>query len=307
MGKRILLRGAQGAFLVAVLWFVARTLGGQWNAVRQAYAAAEPRWTLVALSCAVVLVAYALLIETWRLVLVGWGATIPFGTAAQIWWVAGLGKYVPGKVWAVGTMAILAQREGVRVVRATGSSFVVTIVNTLAGFMVLAVVGGRAFRLPPAAVATMASISALLLIAPPLFPRFAAVISRLTRRTLELPPLPRRYILLVAGTSIIAWVMYGFAFQLLAAGITGQPTGASSTYIATFTGSYLSGFLALFAPGGLGVRELVMAEALVAGGHTRGAAWLLAVASRLWLTVLEVAPALIILAAQAARRPRQNA
>lgn len=301
MPRRMLLRIAQAIVLAAVTWFIARALASQWAAVRAAYAAADPRWGLVVLSVALTLLTYALLIETWRVVLAGWGVRIPFRAAAHIWWVSGLGKYVPGKVWAMGTVAVLAQRAGIPTMRAAGSSVVIMIVNTLAGFLVIAALGPRALRLPPAALAALAGISLGLLIAPPLFPRAAALASRLLRRTVVLPALPRRYVLLATATSVLAWVMYGIAFQLLAAGITGGSLGAPSVYIAAFAGSYLSGFLALVAPGGLGVREFVMVQVLSGAGAGAGAAWLIAAASRLTLTLLEVVPAIGFLVAEQRR------
>lgn len=307
MPRGYLTRAAQLCLLALVIWFVAASLREQWANVRVAFAAAQPRWWLVGASCIVVLATYALLIETWRIVLAGWSARVSFATAAAIWWLSSLGKYVPGKVWSLGTVAVLAARQDIPPVRAAGSSTVVMIVNTLAGFVVLAGVGSRTFRLPPVAVVVVGLVAMALLLTPPLFPRAAALLSSVLRRSIILPPLRRRYVLLAALTSAVAWVMYGLAFQLLAAGIMGDAPGTSSMYIASFAGSYLTGFLALFAPGGLGVRELVLAKSLAATGLSPGDAWLLAAASRLWLTLLEVAPALLILAVQAARRRSAHA
>jgi len=50
-------------------------------------------------------------------------------------------------------------------------------------------------------------------------------------------------------------------------------------------------------PGGLGVRELAMVAVLTGLGLTGSVeAWLLALASRLWLTALELVPGLLFLA-----------
>jgi uncharacterized membrane protein YbhN (UPF0104 family) len=67
-------------------------------------------------------------------------------------------------------------------------------------------------------------------------------------------------------------------------------------YIAIFTGSYLIGFVALFAPAGLGVREAVMEKALTGAGMAIGPAYLVVIGSRLWLSILEILPALLFLA-----------
>ena len=64
----------------------------------------------------------------------------------------------------------------------------------------------------------------------------------------------------------------------------------------------MAGYIALFAPGGIGVREGVLLSLLAAAGLETGAKGsALVIVSRLWLTIIEAAPGLILLAV---RRPR---
>jgi len=79
-------------------------------------------------------------------------------------------------------------------------------------------------------------------------------------------------------------------------GVLGSAPGSLALYVAIFAGSYLVGFVALFAPGGVGVREAVMAAGLKRAAFAIGPAYLVVLASRLWLTVLEIVPALLFLA-----------
>ena len=67
------------------------------------------------------------------------------------------------------------------------------------------------------------------------------------------------------------------------------------TAIGAFTLGYILGLLALFAPGGVGVRELVLIG-LLAPVLGSGPALALSVASRILLTVMEGAAALVTLA-----------
>jgi hypothetical protein len=75
------------------------------------------QWPPVILATALVFAAYAVLIEAWRRMLTalapGNDAELGFGSAARIWFVSNLGRYVPGKVWSNGAMAMLAHRAGV--------------------------------------------------------------------------------------------------------------------------------------------------------------------------------------------------
>jgi uncharacterized membrane protein YbhN (UPF0104 family) len=105
------------------------------------------------------------------------------------------------------------------------------------------------------------------------------------------------------GANVAAWVGYGVAFRVLALALVPASAGNWLQYVAVFTGSYLIGYLSLILPGGIGAREVAMVGSLTALGLTSTVdAWLLAVVSRLWLTVLEVAPGLIYLARDASLR-----
>ena len=134
--------------------------------------------------------------------------------------------------------------------------------------------------------------------------RFSLVL----RREFEVPRIPPRAIWLATLGTAVAWVLYGLAFHLLAIALgvarTTGSTGEWTGYVAVYTSSYLVGYLSLLTPGGIVVRETMLVEGLVALGLTaEPAGWLLALASRLWLTVLEIAPGMLFLARGSLRRP----
>jgi hypothetical protein len=120
-----------------------------------------------------------------------------------------------------------------------------------------------------------------------LWPPAVRRLLRLARVPAEaaLPPSPAA----VAGgiaANAIAWVGYGAALWLLARGLLPDVKLDLPTAVTAFTASYLAGFLALLAPGGLGVREglfILMLQQPIG----IGAATVLAVASRLLLTLTE--------------------
>ncbi len=254
-------------------------------------------------SCVIVLATYALLVESWRIVLAGWGYDLPFGEAARIWTISNLGKYVPGKVWAMGTMAVMAQRRGVSGVAAAGSAVVVTLVNTLTGFVVVLAMGARVLPYDRRIwYLVVAAGCAGMVLLPPYLPELGRLVGRVARRPIEIPQLPARSVIVAAAASAVAWIAYGIAFRVFTVGVLGGATGATSLYIAVFTGSYLIGFIMLFAPAGAGVREGAMLTALTAAGVPTDSAAILVITSRVWLTVLEVLPATFFLALR--REPR---
>lgn len=252
-------------------------------------------------SCLIVLATYGVLIEVWRVLLTGWDARLRFGEAARIWTISNLGRYVPGKVWQIGAMAVMAKQRGVSGFAAGGSAVVATIITTLTGFAVVAIAGAGSLHIPPLALGLILIAGLALLAAPVALPWLGPLVSRVLRRPVTVPRLPLSALIITVLGSALAWCGYGVAFYVLAHGLLGDIPGSIPLYIAVFTGSYLIGFLTLIAPGGLFVREVAMQTALQSAGFSAGSATVLVVASRLWLTVLEILPAIIFLLAQPVR------
>ena len=283
------------AFTLAVLVFVSVKLAQQWPAVRGALEQSHPKWIALASSCAMVLLTYAMLIETWRIVLVGWGHRLPFWEAARIWTISNLGKYIPGKVWALSAMAVMSEARGVSPVVAAAASLLITVINTVVGFVVVAATGARVLDFPPAAIIAITVAGMAVVLVPAALPALGAFAGRMLGRDIAIPRLAYPAVVAAVFATAAAWIGYGVAFRLFVAGVLGVAPGSLPLYTALFAGSYLVGFIALFAPGGVGVREAVMATGLERAGFPTGPAYLVVVASRLWLTVLEIVPAVLFL------------
>ncbi|HEU6452402.1 MAG TPA: lysylphosphatidylglycerol synthase transmembrane domain-containing protein [Gemmatimonadaceae bacterium] len=305
--RRRIFRIVQWAFVVVVLVFAGWALHDQWRAVQTALRQAHPRWSLLLLSGLIVFAAYAALVEAWRLVLRGWHYNLPIFDAVYIWFVSNLGKYVPGKVWTISVMAVMLQRRGVPPASAATASLLISLIYTLVGFLVAAATGASALSLPPVVVAAIVFLGAALLLAPHLLPRITTLAGRLLGREIAIPTPSTRTIILTAAISAVAWVLYGIAFRVFTLGLLGSAPGSLALYTAVYTGSYLIGFVAIFAPGGIGVRETVMTSALTGAGMAIGPALLVGVASRLWITVLEILPAALLLLIRPLRREKADA
>lgn len=302
-----LFRAAGWALAALVVVLVGRVLLHDLRALREHPTAVDPQWGAIALSGLVFLAAHAVLVQTWRSVLSCWEARLPFWTAARIWSVSNLGRYLPGKVWQIGAMGAMARDVGISPIAASGSAILGTLVNVVAGFVV-ALLGGRALLERSSdghgtlAIAFVVLAAAALLAAPALLPRLGPWVGRLAGRPVE-ARLPMRAVLYALVGNGVAWLLYGAAFQLFMTGVLGADAGGYAEYLAAYTISYLVGYLALFAPAGIGVREGAMVTVLVyAGLATRPQAALVALASRVWLTLLEVVPGFLFWALAAVRR-----
>ncbi|MHB1074358.1 MAG: hypothetical protein ACYC3Q_16370, partial [Gemmatimonadaceae bacterium] len=291
-----------------VVVFAGRALIGYWRDFRQHPLQVEPSWPWILGSGLVFLATYAVLIESWRRALSAWDAALPFVDGARIWTVSSLGRYVPGKLWQVGAMGVMAQRRGVSPIAATGSAVLNTLVNVVVGLVIVLATGGvLAERVVPGAARwsmALLGMGILVIVTLPLMmPRLVALAERLTGRSLGGGHLPVRAVVVTVAGNALAWALYGLAFQLLARGVLGHAPGSITAWIAVYALSYLFGYIMLFAPAGVGFRELAMVAVMPAAGlATAGEAAVLAAASRIWLTVLEVVPGLLFLLRDTVRR-----
>lgn len=299
------LAGWLAAIVVAV--YVARTLGAGLSDLGAHELPEHLGWSRILGSGVLFLVAHAVLVQTWRSVLACWDARLGFWTAARIWSVSNLGKYVPGKVWQIGAMSAMSREVGVSPIAAAGSAILGTLVNVFAGFVVLLASGrelleGARPGWGALAMTIVVIAAGALILAPWVIPRLAPVVAKLTGRPLG-TTLPVRAVVYSLAGNVIAWLIYGAAFQLLVRGLLGDSAGGYSQFLAAYTISYLFGYLAVFAPAGVGVRELFMLKALeIAGLASAPQAALVTIVSRIWLTLLEVTPGFLFWAHHRARR-----
>lgn len=294
-GRKLWL-AAQWIFAALVIWYAARALSGQWSEVGERLRATRLAWSDVALASVLMLLSYAILIEAWRRLLAEWSVSLQRLDAARIWLASNLGKYVPGKIWSILAMGALARARGASALAAGGSSVVMQVMSVVTGVAVAAAFGATSRGLAWLAILSAGALIGAIIAAPAVLPRAFGLLGSLTGRPVASPVVPRRAVWIAALTTIIAWLLAGLAFRAFCAAI-GVGSGPTSSYISVYAASYVAGFVALFAPGGIGVREGALVATMERAGLASAAeAAVIAVASRIWLTLLELLPGLIALA-----------
>lgn len=300
--RRKLLLAAQLVGAALLVYYVGRDVARQWTEFRAQPLAADVRWSALALSGAIVLATYAMLVQTWRILLASTGASLPFWNAARIWSISNLWRYVPGKVWQIGAMSAMAQRERVSAISAAGTAILSTILNISTGLALMLLLGWRwlddwnAGAHPMALGLLVLALSGLVAL-PFVLPRIGALAARLSGRDVQLEAPPPWAIVMATVGNLLSWILYGVAFLWFVNGLLGSASGATWQYIAVFTASYVVGYLFILLPGGIGPREVVMFGLLTSLSlATEKQAALVTVGSRLWLTFLELMPGLLFLA-----------
>ena len=208
----------------------------------------------------------------WLRLVRGCGEKLSLLSGAAAYFASQLGKYVPGKALAIVLRVAFAQAAGVRVSVAAITALYETLTAMAAGALVAAILiplyksdqgemGWKALGL-----LAVAGVPIL----PGVFNRVSAWAAKPFLRP-DSPPLPRLKIATLAGgilQTALGWFFLGGSLLAVVRALRPEAIDVSAhdwmvctAYVAV---AYVVGFIALPAPGGLGVREVIM-QTLLAG------------------------------------------
>ncbi len=285
--KKGWLQAGKIAAMLLVLALIARSIARNWAAFQSVHVTLDVKIGWLVASVAVVFLTYAIQIESWRRMLRGWDQRLPYTRAARAWTIANLGRYIPGKVWSVAGLVVLAERAGVRRSAAAVSAFAMQAVVLGTGVVLVAVATPHAaspLLLGGAVLAALALIGVLA------WRRTALWLGTLADATAPLPPLPVSAILAASALMLVSWATFGLAFWMLIRGLISTASVPISAAMGMFALGYVMGIVAVFAPGGMVVRDLALVGFLTPFVGS-GGALALSLASRVQLTLTEASAA----------------
>ncbi|MDX6556506.1 MAG: glycosyltransferase 2 family protein [Miltoncostaeaceae bacterium] len=247
-------------------------------------------WPLLALALAATGVAMTCLALIWGPCLRAVGAEPPRGLAAA-YYLGQLAKYLPGGGWQYLGRAALAARLGVPL-RAAGASLALETAAIVAGAALVTPLLLADDALGAAVAVVILHTVAVGAIAAARWPRVVGVLRAGLARAAGpgatvRPGEAARAVGLFAG----AWLIFGLALWLTARALFAAPAAELLPMAGAFAIAWIAGFVAVIAPGGIGVREAVLVGLL---GPRIGAAEaiLLAAASRIAFTLVDLGGAL---------------
>ncbi len=300
------LRVFAGLFVVTALLSLALLLGDQigdlravGDQVRTFGWRLRPGWLAAALALATGNL--FLMGMVWVRLFRALGGTISTREGVRVWVITNLGRYIPGKIWQLTGLTVYMKERGGDGAIALSSALVFQLVTIGTGTAVAAtVLGVEATGRGPLSAPMLGAMIVLLAVA--LNPRILQAATRQVARWMKEPVDVRRLSiadLAGAGAGMVAaWAVYGLGLWCLVRGLGADEVGPFGL-TGVFAGSYVVGYLALIAPGGLVVREGAMTVLLAGlGVLPAGAAGIIAVSARVWTTVSE----LVALGAVAAGR-----
>jgi len=268
-GRRWLALTFKLVVIAIVVWFVRRTIADAWRQLGEHPWEFHPEW--IALSGVLYLVALFPSAVFWFLSLRSLGQHPHFWESMRAYFIGHLGKYVPGKAMVVVIRAGLIGGHRVDTGVAAASVFLETLTWLAAGSFLAAAYLVATIRHDDVvfwgAVGLMVVTGLPTL--PPVFPRLArlagvgkrdpAIVEKLHRlgyRTMLLG-----WILMAAG-----WTFMGLAYwaTFRALGLMGiEGIRGFPLYTAAVALAVVAGFLAVFVPAGVGIREAALAKLMI--------------------------------------------
>lgn len=263
-GKRLFTIGVTAL----IFYFMLKPLWREWDVVK--LRVGDINWVRFGLAT-LMFAAFLFFFRSlgWRAILRGLGYRVPVAPATRIWATSELARYIPGVIWQVVGRITLLKPYGVRG-SVTSTSQVIELVIFLLGNVIVAVgcllwFGGKQLE-PPARYWFWGALALLPVLTTLIHPKVVDAISRRALKLFGKPPLQQRLKSRLAF-GLLGWNVLGLLWMCFAVWlIVGTPLQLPIQKWWVVAGAYclawIAGFLAVWAPGGLGVRELVFMAAM---------------------------------------------
>jgi hypothetical protein len=285
---------AGSIIVLASFYFLANRLVRDWHEIPFARLRFSPL-QLAGAFAILLLLHFPLYGWLWRTILATLGANIRTSTATAITAVSAIGKYAPGKVWfTLGRMSLVKQ-EGVAEDKVLVSVVLEIAFTLLAGLMLLASAVALVPRgqVPtPVYLLFLLAPLCLLVLYPPVMNRLLAVgLKWLRRPHIELKISYGR-LLAILGICLLDWAAQGFGSFVLIGSFCPLSVRQLPVLLGGYAISWMTGFLVLISPAGLGVREGVF-TLILKTVVPEPLAIIAALVTRVWMTVGELTAALV--------------
>lgn len=272
-----------------LVFFLARSVIVNWKSIKGYDWSFNPG--LMAVSCLMFFAAYAILPLIWSNVLKYMGYRLRFSDAWHIYYIGNLGRYIPGKVWAVAGMAYMAEKAGIPAATAGAAAVFAQVYSLLSSFVffLIFLIFNVTYFYGYHILWIVAVFCILAVIF--LFPRnleyaLNYCLKKFGREPVRIGITPRSALKIIAFYSV-SWILFGAAFWVLISAAVGRGQVNLLFASGAWATAYAIGFLAFFVPGGLGVREGILGLFFM-NVLPVGVGIIIAGVSRLIVTIIEI-------------------
>jgi uncharacterized membrane protein YbhN (UPF0104 family) len=295
--KKILVRSAQLVVIILIFYFLVRSIIANWNQVRGFEW--KLNYPLLIISFVLQIMALCWLVQIWRWILRHSGSTISYSGLFKIWFFANLGRYLPGKVWQFLGMVYMLEKRGVPTRNTLSTVVLAQTCSVMSGLLIaFAFLGINLYSeflsQSPALVGVMAlfflAVFALV-VYPDLLRRAVNLGLKILKKEKITLDINTKDVIIYLLCYSVSWLLFGLAFLVFVKALAQASFSMYPSFTGAFAFSVNVGFLALFVPGGIGVREgllVVLLSSMFPSFFPLPVATLIALLARLWVTVAEL-------------------
>ena len=254
-----------GAFLAGIILFlIAKNLYSNWDQLGEF--GFRPNYLLLFLSLIVLLLAWAVTVRSLQRLFAAFDYDIPFSEVYIIYFRSIIGKYIPGKLWQIAGSTYLAARRGIPEGISITSFVLGQAYSVLSGLALIGCVaaagifkGSGNFMSSLKWTSIPVIIGIIILVLKPKLIEFPMNwILRLLKRDKVNIDIEFRIGVKMLIYYLVCWSIFGLAFWLFVNALSPASFNRYPNLTAIYSAAMIIGFLSLFTPGGLGVREGIL-------------------------------------------------
>jgi uncharacterized membrane protein YbhN (UPF0104 family) len=274
--------------LVIILAFCSYGLILEWPQVLPTLS--RLHWYSIAGALAAAMASAGCMMLAWRRLLTDLGSKLPVKVAAQVTFMAQLGKYVPGAIWSVAAQIELSHEYGVP--RRRGAASVIIWIAGLIAVGLLIAAACLPLAHPAIARRYLLFLAAIpviaICLAPPVLHRLLNFALRLVRRDRLDQQVTWRGLGAALAWIAIGWLLLGIQIWLLVADVANDGVHSALLSLGAYALACSLALLLMVFPNGIGAREVILVAAL-APVLPHGAALAVALVARMVTTVSDLA------------------
>jgi len=281
------------AVVIAIFFFLAKTLLANWKQIP--WQNIKFNYFYLISSIFLLFINFLLGSYSWYLIMKNMNERVSFKKSMKIIAKSQLAKYIPGGIWQTVSRVYLMEKENISKTKVVIGSLIETqfVLFTALIFYFLIFFSGWRPKFLAETYENYKVFSLILVLVllisfhPKIIKGLVGFLGRFFKLANYEIDLKWRDVLLLLGVFFTAWIIQGAAFFLLLNSIYSTPLNLFMAIAGSHVISWTIGFLVLFAPGGMGVREGVLAlllKTLIPLPIALGISLL----SRIWVIVCEL-------------------
>ena len=247
---------------ITVLWFIYDSLNSNMDRIKAvSYSNYDPKFLF--LSVVMIFISLVYPVFVWRYLISILGEDIKTSAAMRVWFLSNLGRYIPGKVFQVAGLIFLSAKEGIAKSKSVQSILFSQITsNGLGLFMGLGLIslqtGTDDFPNHFHIALLLIVIFVIIIWFPSIVFRSSnLILKKMNKDTID-QSVGRREYMIYLSLQIVNWMFMSISLALLIKSYTDLSIRENMEVLYILPLSWTIGILAVFAPGGIGVREGAM-------------------------------------------------